>query len=120
MGDSVKTWNDASGVPVEQRGFNNAQAVLNWTLSQQEQGYLDSVLEDFVVIGNSAGAVAAPVWADQLFSTIHAVRKAVVPDSFLLFMPSNLEGLLLRDNANFCSLPLLPASMLPNCTAGSI
>jgi hypothetical protein len=118
LADSVKTWNDTSGVLVEQRGFRNAQAVLNWTSSQQVLGHLGSPIEEFVLMGNSAGAVGAPVWADRVLSTVTATKKAVVPDSFILFMPSNFEGLLLRDSANFCSSPLLPASLSSSCAAG--
>ena len=118
LADSVKTWNDAAGVPVEQRGFRNAQAVLNWTWSQQAQGHLSSPVEEFVLMGNSAGAVAAPVWADRVFSTVSASKKAVVADSFILFMPSNFEGLLFRDSANFCSSQLLPSSLSSSCAAG--
>lgn len=118
LADSVKTWNDASGVLVEQRGFQNAQAVLNWTSSQQVMGHLSTPIEEFVLMGNSAGAVGAPIWADRVFSTVSATKKAVVPDSFVLFMPSNIEGLLFRDSANFCSSQLLPVSLSSSCAAG--
>lgn len=118
LADTVKTWNDSSGVPIEQRGFQNAQAVLNWTASQQTKGFLNSPINDFVLMGNSAGAVAAPVWASMVFSALDAQARAVVADSFVLFMPSNFEGLLFRDSANFCSSVLLPASLLSSCSAG--
>lgn len=122
LSDTVKSWNDTSGILVEQRGFQNAQAVLNWTSAQQAKGHLGSpssgVIEDFVLMGNSAGAVAAPVWADRLFNAVAARKRAVVADSFVLFMPSNIEGQLFRDSANFCSSQLLPSSLSSNCAAG--
>jgi hypothetical protein len=120
LADTIQTWNDTSNVLVEQRGFKNAQAVLNWTSSQQQLGHLSSPIEELVLMGNSAGAVGAPVWADRLFSTINADKKAVIPDSFILFMPSNFEGMLLRDSANFCSSQLLPASLSSSCAAGNL
>jgi hypothetical protein len=132
LADAVQTWNDASGVPVEQRGFQNAEAVLNWTTSQQERGYLGATvgdglrsnhhnfIEEFVLMGNSAGAVGAPVWAERLFNKLHAKKRAIVADSFVLFMPSNLEGLLLRDSANFCTSQLLPDSLSSSCAEGNL
>ena len=122
LSDAVKSWNDSSGVLVEQRGFENAQAVLDWTSNQQMRGHLGSapsgVIEDFVLMGNSAGAVGAPVWADRLFDAVAARKRAVVADSFVLFMPSDIEGQLFRDSADFCSSQLLPSSLSSNCAAG--
>ena len=132
LADTVQSWNDTSGVLVEQRGFHNAQAVLNWTTEQQSCGHLGHVateaenrvsnnfIEDFVLMGNSAGAIGAPVWAARMFEAIRARKRAVVSDSFVLFMPSNLEGQLFRDSAKFCTSKLLPPSLLSSCTAGQL
>lgn len=118
LADTIKTWNDTSGVLVEQRGYKNAQAVLNWTSSQQLLQHLDDPIEEFVLMGNSAGAVGAPVWADRVFASIRATERAVIPDSFVLFMPSNFEGLLFRDSADFCTSQLLPISLSSSCAEG--
>ena len=103
---------------MEQRGVVNAGAVLNWTTSQQMFGYLTNPIQELVLMGNSAGAVGSPIWADRVFTNLNAADKAVVPDSFILSMPSDIEGVLLRDSANFCTSVLLPAALQSLCTAG--
>ena len=114
----MKSWNDTSGYLVEQRGINNAQSVLNWISIQQRLGFFSNPIDDYLLMGNSAGAVGSPVWANKVFSTLNSTKNAVVPDSFILSMPTDLEGTLLRDAGRFCLSELLPPRLLSNCAAG--
>jgi hypothetical protein len=125
IGNKTMDFIDTTGQPVQQRGTANMQAVLDWTKKQLKDSsfsprYLNNTLAKLTLMGVSAGAIAIPIWSDLVFRALPAEEYGIVGDSYVLFMPTAIEGPLLRDTASFCTSYLLPASLLSKCTAGTL
>ena len=59
----MRTYDDAAGEPIEQKGIANTQAALDWVLQQQANGGLASKLSSLVISGCSAGSLGEGVGA---------------------------------------------------------
>lgn len=114
-GNVVREYNDSAGVPVTQKGLANGQAVLDWTLQQQAQGYLSTTLSSVVVMGCSAGSIGAQLWSNQLVTQISAERLAIIPDSYAGLFPDGTQGPLVYEYG-FCSSGfILSEELLSKC-----
>lgn len=122
LGNSVQPYNDGSGTPVEQRGIINVEAVLNWTVTQQGTGaHLSSTLTELLIGGVSAGAIAAPIWSGRIIDIIPSMAYAVLPDSYILFVPASIEAQLIRGiSGNICTSYLVPLDLSASCLAGNL
>lgn len=96
-GNVVRDYDDKDGVPVTQKGFKNAEASLDWVVSQQAAGHLASSLSDLVVMGCSAGSIGAQLWGNQAVTRVKWSRAAVMPDSYAGVFPPGSQGPLIYD-----------------------
>eukprot|EP00602_Paraphysomonas_sp_CaronLab_P002819 CAMPEP_0185025820 /NCGR_PEP_ID=MMETSP1103-20130426/9394_1 /TAXON_ID=36769 /ORGANISM="Paraphysomonas bandaiensis, Strain Caron Lab Isolate" /LENGTH=380 /DNA_ID=CAMNT_0027559187 /DNA_START=233 /DNA_END=1375 /DNA_ORIENTATION=- len=97
VGDVVRSYTDRAGVPVTQKGFANAQSVLDWTVAQQLSGALAPTLTSLVIMGCSAGSIGAQVWADRVLNSLKWKNAAVIPDSYAGVFPENSMGAIFYD-----------------------
>lgn len=91
-GNVVREYDDQAGVPVTQRGFKNAQASLDWVVSQQAAGHLAASLSDLVVMGCSAGSIGTQLWGNQVVTRLKWDRAAIMPDSYAGVFPPGSQG----------------------------
>eukprot|EP00008_Paramoeba_atlantica_P010701 CAMPEP_0201478722 /NCGR_PEP_ID=MMETSP0151_2-20130828/3497_1 /ASSEMBLY_ACC=CAM_ASM_000257 /TAXON_ID=200890 /ORGANISM="Paramoeba atlantica, Strain 621/1 / CCAP 1560/9" /LENGTH=422 /DNA_ID=CAMNT_0047859893 /DNA_START=34 /DNA_END=1302 /DNA_ORIENTATION=- len=91
-GNVTRPYNDFRGNPVVQRGQANVAATLDWIREQQNQGNLNTVFEDLVVMGDSAGSIGAQVWSGALLDKFQYKKAAIVPDSYIGVFPPNSQG----------------------------
>lgn len=114
-GNVTRDYNDSAGVPVIQKGLANGQAVLDWTLRQQELGFLAPSLSSVVVMGCSAGSIGAQLWSNQLVTQLAANRVAIIPDSYAGLFPDGTQGPLVYEYG-FCSSGfILTDELLTKC-----
>jgi hypothetical protein len=106
------------GQPVTQMGVANARFAIDWA---REQGFGggDGVLEEFVVMGCSAGSVGTQLWADQLMTIFPSAKVAVVPDSYAGLFPEGTVGPLMKE-FGICDTDLVAPSIKPSCYAGNL
>jgi len=76
---------------VRQQGYSNTQSALDWAVEQ-----LDLRLQSLVVMGCSAGAIGAQVWARKVLNTFPAERAAVVADSCAGILPQPAQHSLMH------------------------
>ena len=105
-GATTRSYLDSNGSPVVQAGAANTRAVLEWVKAQPEFGPVGGVGKgeggtgnrNLVVMGASAGAIAAQLWADILLKEIPHAHASVVIDSFIGVYPSvKVIGGLIKD-----------------------
>eukprot|EP01040_Poterioochromonas_malhamensis_P003221 gene3221-3433_t len=113
-GNTVRSYNDASGQPVVQVGLVNAQAALDWVQQQVKAGYLASTFSNLVIMGCSAGSIGAQMWGQELLSKLKWQKAAVVPDSYAGVFPDNSLGPLIYD-FGFCSSGFLNDALYKKC-----
>ena len=106
------------GKPVVQHGIDNTKLVTNW-LSNQGLGGDDGILEEFVVMGCSAGSVGAQIWADILLTQYPAKLTAVVPDSYVGLFPADTIGPYMKA-FGMCDTELIPPDIRASCDAGNL
>jgi len=108
IGNTSHASKDTSGNPVQQHGYWNAKAAIDWALSQVDD------LDSLVISGCSTGAIAAQVWSSSILTDFEPktlskkARTVVISDSAL---PVNHFGWLLQ-HFEACSLPFLLADEL--------
>ena len=76
-GNTTRLYNDSSGVPIQQVGYLNAQATLDWVLDQQTKGNLASTLSSLIVMGCSAGSIGAQIWGKAIVETLPHESSAI-------------------------------------------
>ena len=114
-GNVVRNFTDVNGNYAKQRGAVNVHAVLQWVEKQQQAGHLASKLEYLVVMGCSAGALAAQVWGNEIIRRLqYPKRAAVVADSYIGLFPADLEGQMMYDYG-MCDLYFLTDDMRVLC-----
>jgi len=96
-GDVVRPYTDSAGVPVAQKGYDNALSAVNWIQQQQASGGLASSLSDLVIMGCSAGSLGAQIWSDNALDMIKHTKAAVIPDSYAGVFPDGSEGPLIYE-----------------------
>jgi len=84
------------GKNVIQSGYYNTMATIEWIRHQMDDGSLNKSLTSLVIIGQSAGSVAAQVWSDYLLKTFKYKSAIVIPDSFVAVAPAGFGKLLLQ------------------------
>lgn len=99
VGNAVRWYLDPLGTPVEQRGYLNARAALDWALAN-----MATRLDALVLSGCSSGAVGVQLWAAEVLGSFRFARAAVVVDSYVGLFPGRgasqgytLEGAVLKD-----------------------
>ena len=114
-GNAVRNFTDVNGNYAVQRGGVNVQSVLEWMLAQQRAGHLSSTLENLVVMGCSAGALASQIWGNEVIKQLnYPKRAAIVPDSYVGLFPPGLEGQLIFEYG-MCELDFLPGDAKTLC-----
>ena len=78
---------DRKDVQVTQSGVTNVESVISWIESQQNDGHIKSEVDDLVVLGYSAGGVAAQMWSPVLVNQFKHQTAAVISDSFMGIVP---------------------------------
>merc|ERR1712048_224900 len=114
-GDVARDYTGPGGAQVEQRGFQNSMAAVNWTKANVG----GKQLESFVIAGTSAGSLAAQLWARRLLSDFSYESAAVLADSYSGVFPSDIQGQMQR-HIGVCSTGLLSEEMTEHCTAGNL
>jgi len=76
------------GKNVIQSGYYNTMATIEWIRHQMDDGSLSKSLTSLVIIGQSAGSVAAQLWSDYLLKTFKYKSAIVIPDSFVAVAPA--------------------------------
>jgi len=71
---------------VEQTGYKNTMATLDW-INSQIGDYLDPNLDSLVISGQSAGAIGAQLWSHYIIENFKAENKVVIIDSYLGVVP---------------------------------
>eukprot|EP00981_Chlorochromonas_danica_P003179 scaffold633_cov288-Ochromonas_danica.AAC.14 len=113
-GNTIRSYNDAQGVPVQQKGLANAQSALDWVNQEVKAGHLASTFSDVVVMGCSAGSIGAQLWAQQVLNSLSYTRAAVVPDSYAGVFPPGSEGPLIYD-FGLCTASFLSDDLRAKC-----
>jgi len=114
-GDVEREYTGPGGAQVEQRGFQNAMAAINWTKANVR----GNELESFVIAGTSAGSLAAQLWARKLLSEFSYESAAVLADSYIGVFPSDIQGQM-QSHIGVCNTGLLSETMKDHCTAGNL
>ena len=83
-GDATRKWGYT--FKVEQTGYKNTIATLDWIKSQIGD-YLNSDLDNLVISGQSAGAIGAQLWSHYIIENFEAKNKVVIIDSYLGVVP---------------------------------
>jgi len=74
-------------VQIEQRGYNNARATINWIKAN-----MPAKLSSLVLTGESAGAIGLQIWAQHLLSEFQYDSAQVIVDSYAgVFPPGFVE-----------------------------
>jgi hypothetical protein len=81
-GNVVRDYKDEAGVPVTQKGYDNALSAVSWIQQQQSSGALASTLSDFVVMGCSAGSIGAQIWSDNALNFVNWKKVSQSRDCF--------------------------------------
>ena len=102
-GNTTRPYDDTAGVPVQQVGYLNAQATLDWVKEQQQKGLLASTLSSLVVMGCSAGSVGAQLWGKTIVQSLSWKVAAVIPDSYAGVFPPGSQGPLIY-NYGLCNV----------------
>jgi len=84
------------GENVIQSGYYNTMATIEWIRDQMDDGSLSKSLTSLVIIGQSAGSIAAQLWSDYLLKTFEYKSAIVIPDSFVAVAPEGFGKLLLQ------------------------
>jgi len=72
-GNVTRPYSDGKGEPVEQRGFYNTRASVDWAKAN-----LDAHLSSLVMSGCSAGSLGVQAWAAELLEELSYDNAAVV------------------------------------------
>ena len=132
-GNVTRPYDDRDGVPVEQRGYQNARAAVDWAKANlmgsgltggnattSSSSSSSERLSSLVIGGCSAGSIGTQVWAAALLQEFEYDMAAVVADSYVGVFPPGTEGPLIA-SFGFCSTPLLLDEELQAvCAAGDI
>jgi hypothetical protein len=105
--------------PVTQVGYINADVTKNWLQQQVKSGDIASLLNNFVVMGCSAGSVGTQFWADTLLTAFPAQHAAVIPDSYAGVFPDGTIGPLMAQ-FGVCETGLVPAALQSSCESGNL
>ncbi len=118
-GDVVRSYNDAAGQPIKQKGLANAHSALDWVVAQTKSGSLSSVFSDVVIMGCSAGSLGAQLWSKEIVTTLQWKQAAVVPDSYAGVFPLGTVGPLVN-SMGYCSSGFLSADLYAKCVANTL
>jgi RecA/RadA recombinase len=100
------SWRGPGGATVEQRGYRNARAAVDWAYANFGKVTLDS----FVITGCSAGSMGAQLWSSRLLKSFRYENAAVIADSYAGIFPPGIQGNFIKD-AGVCDTDLLESQM---------
>jgi hypothetical protein len=88
IGDVTRNYS-YNGNTVIQSGYNNTLATIRWVVGQigKNTGQLSPIFSKLVILGSSAGSLAAQLWSDFLLNTFKHKSAAVISDSFAGILP---------------------------------
>jgi len=88
IGDVTRNYS-YNGNTVIQSGYNNTLATIRWVVGQigNNTGQLSPIFSKLVILGSSAGSLAAQLWSDFLLNTFKYKSAAVISDSFAGILP---------------------------------
>lgn len=117
LGDgTVSTIIDTTNQPIYYNGIGNTLAVLQYIAAQQAEGeFFTSTLESVLISGSSAGAIAAPLWIDQIISRVSSHSYVVIADSLVVNMPDSYQPAFFRE-WGFCGSILMPSEYSLDCS----
>jgi len=95
--------------PVEQRGYNNARAVIDWVKAN-----IAPKLSHFAISGESAGAIGLGAWGKTLLSEFQYERATLLADSYVGIFPDGFQGPVFHD-LGACETGLLKGKQLEMC-----
>ncbi|CAK9022647.1 unnamed protein product [Durusdinium trenchii] len=115
LGDVTQSWASGRGPAqqLRQAGAVNLRAVLQWV-----QKNFKSVTS-LVMMGSSAGALAAQVYSPTILELIPHQNAAVISDSYAGVFPSNTEGAVLQ-RWKACSLNIFSPEQQRACQESRI
>jgi len=116
-GNVTQTYPDPSGRPVEQHGYHNVRATLDWIKENMGSRPLSSL----TVLGESAGSIGVQVWSATLLSELRYERASVVADSYVGAFPPGFTGPVFQA-LNVCGTGLLDfnADVRRKCDTGAL
>ena len=91
IGDVTRNYS-YNGYTVVQSGYNNTLATIRWVLGQignDTTSQLSPIFSKLVILGSSAGSLAAQLWSDFLLNTFKYESAAVISDSFVGVLPDS-------------------------------
>lgn len=113
-GNVTRSYSDSKGVPVQQRGYENSRAVLDWVHAN-----MDSTLSSLIVTGDSAGSLGTQAWTAQILKEFDYEHAAVVPDSYIGVFPNGTQGELIN-SYGMCDVGILEGDLLEHCQASDL
>lgn len=116
-GNVTRDYPDPTGEPVQQRGYNNVRATIDWV---QEQFGMEP-LSSLVITGESAGSIGLQVWAHTLLSELKYKKASVIADSYAGVFPPGFQGPVFK-HLEVCETDLIAfdESLQDKCKAGTL
>jgi hypothetical protein len=103
-----------NGEPVEQKGYYNALAAINWAKTN-----FGGQLKNFAVSGASAGSIGTQAWARTLLTEFKYDKAHVLLDSYMGVFPDGVQTGVFKD-MGICSTDLLGPELLDRCNKGGV
>lgn len=121
-GNVTQTYNDPKGVPVQQVGYYNTKAVIDWAVANLG----GSTLENLILGGSSAGSLGVQLWSQKVLRSFHYQSAAVLLDSFVGAFPPGMMGGIYK-TFGICGegmwrdlFPLAPEALYAACASESL
>jgi hypothetical protein len=106
---------DSTNQTIYYTGIANTVAVLEYVASQQLKGsFLAETLDKLLISGTSVGAIAAPIWLEQVKRYIAAHSYVVLSDSLVINMPEIYQPYFFNI-WGFCGSALMPYEYAGDC-----
>jgi len=105
---------DFGGEVLKQRGYINALSAKEWALHN-----FKGQLENFAVMGFSAGSLGTHSWAEALLDAFSYKRASVLLDSYGGIFPGSTQQATIKE-WGACETPLWPAMVKAKCRAGGV
>mmetsp|Transcript_13268 Transcript_13268/g.41916 ORF Transcript_13268/g.41916 Transcript_13268/m.41916 type:complete len:459 (-) Transcript_13268:38-1414(-) len=87
-GNATRDYVDDDGEYIEQHGYYNTKAVVDWVKANLAK----EPISDLLLMGESAGAIGVQIWARKLLTELPYERVALVADSYVAVFPPTFQG----------------------------
>lgn len=114
-GNVTREYSDINGVPVQQSGYHNTRAALDWLKSNLGP----APISNLVLGGCSAGSIGLQAWAGTIFNEFQAANRAFIADSFAGLFPPSSQGPTIK-GYGICELDIMPDELKPACREETI